>query len=92
MNAGLGKPMQGQTSNELRHEGQQQGGNKEGKGLVGVGASGAPSGLKQVDPHDPDMAGQRALGKEDAKIGGSGQPSAGERLPVGAEEVASERK
>lgn len=85
--------MQGQTSNELRHGGQQQGGNKESKGLVGVGASGAPANMKQVDPHDPDMAGQRALGKEGAQPGTrGGQLSAQERPPAGSEELASERK
>ena len=93
MNTGLGKPMQGQTSNELRHGGQQQGGNKESKGLVGIGASGAAANMKQVDSHDPDMASQRALGKESVQPGNrGGQLSAQERLPTGSEEVASERK
>ena len=92
MNTGLGKPIQGQTSDELKHGGQK-GGKKEGKGLVGVGASGTAANMNQLDPHDPDMAGQRALGKEDAKPGTrGGQPSAEERLPAGSEEVASERK
>lgn len=51
MHTGLGKPLQGETSAEQRHEGQHHRKNPGGKGsgLVGVGASGAPSGDQGVD-------------------------------------------
>ncbi|KAI4280205.1 MAG: hypothetical protein L6R35_005956, partial [Caloplaca aegaea] len=52
---GLGKPVQGQSSSEL-HGGNTAGAGREG-GLVGVGASGAPSGNQMVD--ERMQAGQR---------------------------------
>ena len=93
MNTGLGKPMQGQTSNEVRHDGQKSGSKQPG-GLAGVGASGAEvTGVKGVvDGSDPDFAGQRALGKDGVQVGRGGQPGAEERVPASAGEVASERK
>lgn len=48
---GWGHPGQGQTSTELRHDGQHSG-KKQGTGLAGVGASGAPAGNKPVDPEN----------------------------------------
>ena len=48
---GLGKPLQGETSVEQRHEGQHHRKNPagHGAGLVGVGASAAPAGNQNVD-------------------------------------------
>ncbi|MCJ1425241.1 hypothetical protein MMC29_003129 [Sticta canariensis] len=51
VHTGLGKPLQGQTSTELRHEGQHHRKNPGGygAGLVGTGASGASSGNQPAD-------------------------------------------
>lgn len=87
VHTGLGHPGSGQSSKELRHDGQS-GRKAPGAGLEGVGAT-----VQQdtIDAHDPAFAGQRALGKDEAVIGRSDVPSAEERLPEGAESVASER-
>lgn len=82
----MGHPGQGQTSSELRHDG----GNKQGSGLEGVGASGVKS-ANLVDQHDPKFAGQRTLEKDEAQpkniLGGA---TAGEKVPETSETVASE--
>lgn len=85
VSTGLGHPGSGQTSRELRHDG----GKTQGSGLEGVGATANQS---TINPHDPVHAGQRALDKDEAVIGRSDVPGAHERLPEGAESVASERK
>jgi hypothetical protein len=89
VNTGLGKPMGGQTSSELRHDGQHHNKNP-GSGLTGV-ASGAPA-FKTVDAHNPDFADQRALDKDEATIGRGnvGGPAAEERVPETADRVAAE--
>lgn len=74
------------SSQEIRHDGGQK---NSGKGLEGVGASARQD---TINTKDPAMAGQRALGKDEATIGRSDVPSAEERLPEGAETVASENK
>jgi len=82
---GLGMPVQGQSSSQVRGSGLTKGA-KEGNGLMGVGA----------DPRDPVR--ERGLDKEVPKgtRGKSGEnrediPGAEEREPVGAEQVAAER-
>ncbi|KAH9836013.1 hypothetical protein Tdes44962_MAKER01932 [Teratosphaeria destructans] len=90
VNTGLGKPIQGQTSSELHHDGQHHRKNP------GTSLDGRKSGAtgKTVDPHDPQFANQRALDKDEAVIGRGnvGGPAAEEREPVSAEQVASSRK
>ncbi|KAB2569237.1 uncharacterized protein LTHEOB_5268 [Lasiodiplodia theobromae] len=88
---GLGHPGQGQTSTELRHDGSH-GRAKQGTGLVGVGADTVTNKGSAVDAHDPGYASQRALDKdvETGARGTVGGPPAEERLPEGAETVASE--
>jgi hypothetical protein len=74
------------TSNELHHDG----GKPDGKGgPEGVGGSAKQS---TIDPHAPEFAGQRALDKDEAKIGRGGQPNAEDRLNETAERVAQENK
>lgn len=87
VHSGLGHPGAGQSSKELRHDGQG-GGKNPGVGLEGVGAT-----VRQdtINAHDPAFANQRAMNKDEAVIGRSDVPSAEERLPEGAETVASER-
>ncbi len=69
MHTGLGKPAEGMSSKELRHDGQQKR-DRQAHGLVGVGASGAPSEAKIVNERDlPD---QRALEREEARPGERG--------------------
>jgi len=77
--------MGGQTSNELHHDG----GKSTGSSLEGVGARADQS---TIDPHAPEMAGQRALDKDEAKVGRGGQPDAQDRLNETAERVATENK
>ena len=80
---GLGRPVQGQSSSELRHDA------KAGSsgGLEGVGASGVKS-ANLVDARDPEFAqSNRALEKEDAKISGrneTGGAAAEDRVPSSA--------
>lgn len=80
--------MGGQTSSELRHDGQSHNKNP-GSGLTGI-ASGAQG--KTVDSHDPQFASQRALDKDEAQVGRGnvGGPAAEERLPETSDRVASE--
>jgi len=91
VHTGLGHPGQGQTSTELRHDGQH-----TRKKIGSGGTDGLQHGAqgKTVDPHDPKFAGQRALDKDDAQVGrGSlGGPAAEERLPESSETVAAENK
>ncbi|KAK5005433.1 hypothetical protein LTR16_000524 [Cryomyces antarcticus] len=90
VHTGYGHPGQGQTSSELRNDGQHSR-KRDGAGLEGVGASGVPS-AKLVDAHDPEHADQRAADKEDAVVGrGSvGGDSAQDRVPESADTVAHE--
>ncbi|OTA31655.1 hypothetical protein BTJ68_08149 [Hortaea werneckii EXF-2000] len=89
VNTGLGKPMQGQTNTEIRHDGQHHRKAAGGGGFDGL-KSGAHGGT--VDPHDPAFASQRALDKDEAVVGRGGALSAEERLPEGSETVAQEHK
>ncbi|KAF2104343.1 hypothetical protein NA57DRAFT_70553 [Rhizodiscina lignyota] len=98
VHTGLGHPGQGQTSTEIRHDGQHSRA-KQGTGLVGTGASGMETGgvvnaSKAVNPHDPAFANQRGLEKEEAGVAGErgniGGPSAEERIPESSETVAAE--
>ena len=86
MHTGSGKPIQGQTSQELHHDGgKKHGTGSGGSGLAGVGASGVPSGNQMVDERtQPD---QRALEKEEGVSAGTrGQPGDG----YGADELPNE--
>ena len=87
VHTGLGHPGSGQTSAEIRHDGNK----STGKSLEGVGAT--TEGFKTVDASDPDMKHLRALDKDEAEVGRGnvGGPAAQEREPVGAEQVASGR-
>jgi len=87
VHAGLGKPMQGMTSQEVHRDGGERSAGKGG--AEGVGGS---AGQSTVDPHAPEMAGQRALDKDEAVIGRGGQPDAQDRLNETAETVAKENK
>ncbi|KAI7406399.1 hypothetical protein KC332_g8196 [Hortaea werneckii] len=89
VNTGLGKPMQGQTNTEIRHDGQHHRKAAGGGGFDGL-KSGAHGGT--VDPHDPAFASQRVLDKDEAVVGRGGALSAEERLPEGSETVAQEHK
>ena len=86
---GLGKPIQGQTATEERHDGQH-GRKHVGGGLTGLGASGAPSGMKGVDERlQPE---QRGLEKEEAggtagRRGDKGQLAAEDLPNVQAEHI-----
>lgn len=74
------------TSNELHHDG---GKKSTGSSLEGVGARADQS---TINPHAPEFAGQRALDKDEAKVGRGGQPNAEDRLNETAERVATENK
>ncbi|CAK3806070.1 Hypothetical predicted protein [Lecanosticta acicola] len=88
VHTGLGHPGAGQTSAELRHDGQHHRKNP------GSGLDGRLGGANQSDinPHDPAFADQRALNDDNAQIGRGDVPPAEERLPEGAQTVASENK
>ena len=60
VHTGLGHPGQGQTSNELRHDGQH-GGKKQGLGLAGLAETGNKGGV--VDHKDPAFANQRYVAR-----------------------------
>lgn len=79
--------MQGQSSAELRHDGQSH--NKSpGAGIDGL-KSGASGGV--VDARDPEFQDQRALNKDGAIIGNTaGGAAAQDRVPETAETVARE--
>ncbi|KAF1986912.1 hypothetical protein K402DRAFT_393533 [Aulographum hederae CBS 113979] len=93
VHTGLGHPGQGQTSSELRHDGQHHR-EKRGTGLTGLASGG-----QVVDGSEPKFAGQRAMGKEgveatDYKGAGRGMGqglTAEEKIPEDAEGVSSER-
>lgn len=86
VHTGLGHPGSGMTSQELHNKTQQRQG-VEGAGARGVLQSG-------IDTSDPKFAEHRTLGSDVAETGRGnvGGPSAEDRVPVGAEGVASERK
>ncbi|GAB7344179.1 hypothetical protein MBLNU457_2071t1 [Dothideomycetes sp. NU457] len=65
VHTGLGHPGQGQTSQELRHDGSHSN-KKGGSGITGV-ASGAQS-YDTVDKHDPSHADQRVIDKEGVEL------------------------
>lgn len=77
VHTGLGKPLQGQTSNELRHGGAHTS-TKQGGGLAGVGASGVPSSNQMVDKDTQPE--QRALDKEEGVYAGT-RGDKGEEYP-----------
>ena len=91
VHTGLGHPGQGQTSNELRHDGQHTN-KKQGGGLAGVGAS-VGSSNQMVDPDTQPK--ERALDKEEGKFAGTRgnkgddypQPPAQNREPESAESL-----
>jgi len=99
VHTGLGHPGQGQTSTELRHDGEHHR-KKQGGGLIGVGAGSMETGgvhnaREAVNPHDPAFADQRGLDDEEAaksagQRGNIGGPAAEERIPEGSETVAAE--
>ncbi|KAI4213929.1 MAG: hypothetical protein LQ351_003624 [Letrouitia transgressa] len=81
VHTGLGKPLQGQTTNELA------GGNNlggHGGGLVGVGASGAASGNQAAD--ERTQPSQRGLEKEGGELAGK----KGDKATLGAEDLPNE--
>lgn len=80
---GLGKPVEGQSSKELRDGTHTSG---------GVEAVGGRANQATVDPHDPQHISQRALDKDDAVVGRGDKASAQDRVPESAETVASERR
>lgn len=85
VHTGLGKPMQGMTSNELHHDG-----GKKSQGAGGAEGVGGSANQSTIDPHAPEMAGQRALDNDKATIGRGGVPNAEDRLAEPAETVANE--
>ncbi|XXH02145.1 hypothetical protein Hte_008513 [Hypoxylon texense] len=82
VHTGLGKPMQGQTSTE--QHGRRK---KESAGLEGIGASVGDDSVRQKGADLPEGVEKGSRGK-----GSVDYPSASERVPVSAEEVAAERK
>jgi len=96
VHTGLGHPGQGQSSKEL-HDGSKSGGMG---GPEGVGGTAPVANL--VDAHQPEHADQRALNKDDAKVGrGSaggdaaqdrGGAAAQDRIPESADTVAAESR
>lgn len=88
VHTGLGHPGAGQSSAEIRHDGQSKRNNP------GTSLEGLKSGANQstINPHDPQFSDQRALDKDEATVGRSDIPSAEERLPESAETVAKEHK
>lgn len=88
VHTGLGKPLQGQTSTEVRHEGEHHRKNPGGygAGLVGTGASGAPSGNQTAD--ERVQPSQRGLEREEATTAGT---RGREKIEIGADELPNER-
>lgn len=83
--------MQGQTSSELRDDGEHHR-KKKGTGIVGVGASGAPSGNQMTNEREDPS--QRGLEKDEAQSGrrsAKRSPGTTDLPPASAEEVAAER-
>ena len=91
VHTGLGHPGAGQTSSELRHDGENTR-KSPGKGLQGVGA--ATQEFKTVDACDPDMKHHRGFDNDEAEVGRGtvGGPAAQETIPESAETVAAEKK
>lgn len=87
VHTGLGHPGQGQTSAEIRHDGEK-GRKNPGKGLQGVGAS--TQEFKTVDHTDPKFKDHRGIDKEDRVLGRGEILSAEERVAESAESVAAE--
>ncbi|KAI0018032.1 hypothetical protein F4780DRAFT_558182 [Xylariomycetidae sp. FL0641] len=83
VHTGLGKPMQGQTSQELHGHPHK----KERAGLEGTGASAGVDSVRQKGADLPEGVSKGMRGKADPDY-----PGAEDRVPAGAEEVASERK
>ena len=77
MHTGLGKPIQGQSSSELRD------GSNESSGLAGVGASGAGSGNQMTDERVDER--QRGLERESGHLAGKKFST-----DVGADELPNE--
>jgi len=87
VHTGLGHPGQGQSSYELRHDGQSRDSNP-GASQQGVGAT--TSEFKNVDHRDPKFAHHRGIDKEDRVLGRGEIPSAEEREAQSADNVAAE--
>ena len=88
VHTGLGHPGAGQSSAEMRHDGQK-GRKNPGQGLQGVGASGVRE-FKTADESDPKFKDLRGIDKEDRVLGRGEIPSAEERVAESAETVAHE--
>jgi len=88
VHTGLGKPIAGQSSSEIRHDGHSHRKN-DGSSLEGTGASASQTGINE---RDPKFAGQRALERDDANVGreDAGATDAQNRVPETAETVAAE--
>ncbi|KAI1212126.1 uncharacterized protein F4807DRAFT_417622 [Annulohypoxylon truncatum] len=89
VHTGLGKPVQGQTGTELHgdlHGDHTSRRKKEHAGLEGVGASVGDT-VRQKGADLPEGVEKGTRGKASADY-----PSASERIPTSAEEVAAERK
>lgn len=87
VNTGIGKPTQGQTSTEIRHDGEH-GRKNPGVSLEGVGAS-------KPDRFERDMPSQRGYERDDAQSGNRGDKgafAAEERNPEPPGTLASEWK
>ncbi|KAE8164912.1 hypothetical protein BDV40DRAFT_298003 [Aspergillus tamarii] len=87
MHTGLGQPGGGQTSAELRHDGQQHRKNPGG-GLEGVGASKEPRTERQI----PGLRGLERDEAQGGQRGDKGALAAEDRQPESAETLAAEWK
>ncbi|KAK7631531.1 hypothetical protein BKA81DRAFT_349254 [Phyllosticta paracitricarpa] len=99
VHTGLGHPGAGQTSSELRHDGQKHRDHQRG-GLAGLAQGGIVGNKGEaVSGKVPGFESQRGLDKElgdgSASVGqrgNTGGPAAEERFPVSSEQLASERQ
>jgi len=87
VHTGLGHPGQGQTSTEIRHDGQHTR-KRVGAGLEGVGASGVSGVDERYDPSQRGLERDEALG---GQHGDKGSLGAEDIVPADAETVAAER-
>jgi len=88
LDKGLGHPIHGMTSVELRHDGQH-GRKRQELGLVGVGATTVGNAIEMVNERDPIHADQRGLERDEARPRGvRGGPPAEDRPPVPPETAA----
>ena len=87
VHTGLGHPGSGQSSAEIRHDGQK-GRKNPGQSLQGVGAS--TQEFKTVDASDPKFKDHRGIDNEDRVLGRGEILSAEEREAESAESVAHE--